>query len=114
MAQLIGINGEEINFDTIRRISFPNFFYCNPNQPLNKNRFKVNKKPFKVNSNDSNLTEVSGFKIRVAGRFYKHQIIPRKTVSGAQRGSLARGVINLVEKARYTNKSKRGSFSITV
>lgn len=114
MAQLIGINGEELNFNQIRQRSFPNFFYCNPNQPQNKNRFKVNKKPFKVVKNNSKFSQVSGFKIRVAGRFYKHRIIPRKTVSVVQRGSLARGVVNLVEKARYTNKSKRGSFSVTV
>jgi hypothetical protein len=27
---------------------------------------------------------------------------------------MARGVINVVDKARYVNKSKRGSFSVTV
>jgi hypothetical protein len=27
---------------------------------------------------------------------------------------MARRVVDLVEKARYTNKSKRGSFSVTV
>ena len=57
---------------------------------------------------------MSGIKIRLGGRTFGQKIIPRKTVQHIQRGSLARGVVKLVEKARYTNKSKRGSFSVTV
>ena len=66
-----------------------------------------------INEN-SNITLPSGYKVKVAGRFYKHKIIPRRTVSSFQKGSMARRVVDLVEKARYVNKSKRGSFSVTV
>lgn len=114
MAQLIGINGEEDDFDRIKNKFIYNFKYRNPN----KSEFKLKSydgfKPFFIKDINSNFTLPSGYKVRVAGRFYKHKIIPRKTVTSMQNGSLARGVVNLVEKARYVNKSKRGSFSITV
>lgn len=57
---------------------------------------------------------LSGIKIKVAGRLLTHRVIPRKTVKIINRGSSASGKINFSDKARYTNKNKRGSFSITV
>jgi len=114
MAQLIGINGEEDKFERIKKSFIYKFFYCNPNMPENMLRFHMKSKPFFISNINSYITQVSGYKMRVAGRFYKHRIIPRKTVSTYQKGTMARGVVNLVEKARYVNKSKRGSFSVTV
>jgi hypothetical protein len=114
MAQLVGINGEELNFERIKTKFFDYYTYCNPNSSENNERFFVNSKPFYVNNNTSPISQLGGYKVRVAGRFYKHRIIPRRTVSSIQRGSMARGVINVVDKARYVNKSKRGSFSVTV
>jgi hypothetical protein len=57
---------------------------------------------------------LSGFKIRVAGRLLTQRVIPRLTVKTIQRGTLARGKAQFVNSARFTNKNKRGSFSITV
>jgi hypothetical protein len=114
MAQLIGISGEEYKFEKIKR----NFIYkFNYNNPKNKSEIRINQTKFKninINNKDSDITLPSGYKVKVAGRFYKHKIIPRRTVSTFQKGSMARRVVDLVEKARYTNKSKRGSFSVTV
>ncbi len=59
-------------------------------------------------------TYLSGFKIRVAGRLLTQRVIPRLTVKTIQRGTLARGKAQFVNSARFTNKNKRGSFSITV
>jgi hypothetical protein len=42
------------------------------------------------------------------------RVIPRKTVKNFTRGSLARGKIIYLETARFTNKNKRGAFSITI
>lgn len=57
---------------------------------------------------------LSGFKIRVAGRLLTQRVIPRLTVKTIQRGTLARGKAKFVDSARFTNKNKRGSFSITI
>src|ERR1700733_7403077 len=57
---------------------------------------------------------LSGVNIRVAGRLLTHRVIPRKTVKAIRRGATATGIINFSDVARYTNKNKRGTFSITV
>jgi len=57
---------------------------------------------------------LSGLKIRVAGRLLTQRVIPRLTVKTIQRGTLARGKAHFVDSARFSNKNKRGSFSITV
>jgi hypothetical protein len=57
---------------------------------------------------------LSGFKIRVAGRLLTQRVVPRLTVKTIQRGTLARGKAQFVDSARFSNKNKRGSFSITV
>jgi hypothetical protein len=57
---------------------------------------------------------LSGFKIRVAGRLLTQRVIPRLTVKTIQRGTLARGKAQFIDSARFSNKNKRGSFSITI
>lgn len=57
---------------------------------------------------------LSGIKIRIAGRLLTHRVVPRKTIKTIRRGALARGKVNFLDVARFTNKNKRGAFSITI
>jgi len=57
---------------------------------------------------------LSGIKIRLAGRLLTQRVIPRLTVKTIQKGTLARGKSNFVNSARFTNKNRRGVYSITV
>ena len=57
---------------------------------------------------------ISGITIKVAGRLMKYKVVPRKTVKIFRRGSSSIGKINYSDISRYTNKNKRGSFTITV
>lgn len=107
LAEIMGINGKLYNFERIAKYLFARALIRNPKLALTD----IDLSP---KSKKSIVSYLSGIKIRVAGRFYKHRIIPRKTVSNAQRGTFARNAANLVETSRYINKSKRGSFSITV
>jgi hypothetical protein len=68
----------------------------------------------KTNKSSIIPSYLSGFKIRVAGRLLTQRVIPRLTVKTIQRGTLARGKAKFVDSARFSNKNKRGSFSITV
>ena len=82
-----------------------------------KNLFKIAK--IKKSNNFINKYSIipsylSGFKIRVAGRLLTQRVVPKLTVKTIQRGTLARGKAQFVDTARFTNKNKRGSFSITV
>ena len=57
---------------------------------------------------------LSGIYIKSAGRIFRQRIIPKKTVRQIQSGSLSKENVLLIEKARFTGKTKRGSYSFTV
>jgi hypothetical protein len=57
---------------------------------------------------------LSGIKIKVAGRLLTQRVIPRKTVKIVSSGAISRNKLMLLETSRFTNKNKRGAFSITV
>ena len=103
----MGLNGKFYKFESLIRQIFPKFIIRNPN---------IAKKFIDLSPKNKNsiASHISGVKLKIAGRFYRHKIIPRKTTSVIQKGTLARGVVNFVETSRYINKSKRGSFCLTV
>jgi hypothetical protein len=70
----------------------------------------------KTNKNKLNIIPafLSGITIKVAGRLLNNKIVPRKTVKTIRRGAVAKGKINYLDVARYTNKNKRGAYSITI
>ena len=57
---------------------------------------------------------LSGINIRIGGRLLTQRIIPRKTVKTIKKGTLSKGKINFLDEARYTNKNKRGAFTLVV
>jgi hypothetical protein len=75
------------------------------------------KNPVKLN-NKNLVTKIpsflSGIKFRIAGRLMTKRVVPRQTLKTIRKGALARGKINYLDEARYTNKNKRGAFSVTV
>jgi hypothetical protein len=79
---------------------------------INKLKLKSITKIFKKSKNIPSA--ISGFNIKVGGRLLTQKSIPRKTVKFISSGSLARGKTILVETARFTNKNKKGAFSLTV
>jgi hypothetical protein len=58
--------------------------------------------------------KLSGIKIKVAGRILTQRVIPRRTVKIVSAGALNKTKSTLIETARFTNKNKRGAFSITI
>jgi hypothetical protein len=57
---------------------------------------------------------LTGLTIKVAGRLMKYKIIPRKTVKIIRRGSSSVGKINYTNFSKYTNKNRRGAFTISI
>lgn len=57
---------------------------------------------------------LSGINIKLAGRTFRQRVIPRMTVKRIQKGSLTNVNVQFIEKARFTGKTRRGSFSFTV
>jgi hypothetical protein len=80
------------------------------------NAILKNKKFSGTKTNKLNIIPafLSGINIKVGGRLLNNRIVPRKTVKTIRRGAVAKGKINYLDVARYTNKNKRGAYSITV
>ena len=57
---------------------------------------------------------LSGISIKIAGRLLTQKIVPRHTKHITRRGTISKGKINFLDIARFTNKNKRGAFSITI
>lgn len=82
--------------------------------PRSLNRYKENETISNIQSKSMIPSFMCGLKVRVGGRLLTQSVVPRRTVSIYQRGCLARGKANFVNTHRFTNKNKRGSYSITV
>lgn len=102
---LVNALGSIVNKIKLRKILnklFKAVVIKNPTRMINRKRFSLVP------------CLLSGLSIKVAGRVMTQRVVPRKTVKFTQKGSLSRTKSIFVENARFTNKNKRGSFSITV
>ncbi len=102
---LVNALGSIVNKIKLRKILnklFKAVVIKNPTRMINRKRFSLVP------------CLLSGLSVKVAGRVMTQRVVPRKTVKFTQKGSLSRTKSIFVENARFTNKNKRGSFSITV
>lgn len=60
------------------------------------------------------LGKTVGISVRIAGRLAKERIKPRMTVTNIQVGSLSKSRVNYIEKFAFTNKNKKGAYTVTV
>ena len=107
VAQIFGLMGKRKSFERILTGYLQAAVIFNPVESLSEVSFTPKYK-------NSIISKLSGVRFRLAGRFYRGKIVPRKTVFNRQVGSLARGAINYVDSSKYINKSKRGSFCVTI
>ena len=70
----------------------------------------------KVNKFDDKMdySYLRGLSVKLGGRLMSQKVIPRKSVENKIRGSLSRAKADYVSTGRFTGKSKRGAFSISV
>ena len=102
LVNLLGIMVKKIKLRIIFRKLFEKAIIKNINKVSDNSKFNIIP------------AFLSGINIKVAGRLMTQKVIPRQTVKIVRRGAAATGKINFSDKARFTNKNKRGSFSITV
>ena len=57
---------------------------------------------------------LTGFNIKIGGRLMKYRVVRKRTVKLVQRGASSIGKVNFTDWARFTNKNRRGAYSITV
>lgn len=94
----------------IRKISFRRI----TRKLFRKTIIKNVKKLFYFNNYNFLPSFLTGMKIKLGGKVLNFRSKSRNTVKIAERGSSSIGKINYTDFARYTNKHKRGSFSISI
>jgi hypothetical protein len=102
LVNALGLIANKIKLRRILKKLFKAVIIKNPTRLINRKRFSVLP------------CIVAGLSVKVAGRLLTQRVIPRRTVKFNQKGSLSRTKSVFIENARFTNKNKRGSFSITV
>jgi hypothetical protein len=110
LANTIGPISDLNPFIKIRRRILKRAKVINPSDV--KNRFINKGSIFGLLSSSPSF--LSGIKISIKGRLLIQKVIPRKTTYNFQKGSLSRAKANFVQTSRFTNKNKRGAYSITV
>lgn len=103
---LLSILINKIQFRIIMQHFFKKAIIKNPNKMTIKNSITI--------TNTKIPSFLSGIHLKIGGRLMTHRVVPKQTNKIIRKGALARGKINFLDKARYTNKNKRGAFSITI
>jgi hypothetical protein len=73
-----------------------------------------NEKGQNVSIHTSTPTVLSGIRIQISGRLATQRVVPKRTISKKQKGGFACTNRNIVEFAQYTNKNKRGAYTVKV
>lgn len=102
LVQILALVMNRIKFNKIKKRVLKGTFSKTPNKWKTKKIFSLDP------------SFLSGIKIKIAGRLLTHRVIPRKTVKLIHKGILARSRVISNDTARFTNKNKRGAYSITV
>lgn len=109
LAKSIGILGNKIR----RRFKYfvnASFKSAKIDNPSNYNRKRNINKSFLHNASSS----ITGIKMKLGGRILAQRIVPRFTSQTFQEGSLTRSNASFVTSSRFTNKNRKGTYSITV
>jgi len=130
LAQLIGLNSNKYNFNRMLKTLFNKaYILTNKNSslfssPLPPPQVEVEGEGNEgINSLNSATptSQLTGIKIKIAGRLATQRIVPKATVKTAYKGSLSsslqgKGKIqnNFVDSAKYTSKNKIGAYTVTV
>lgn len=118
LAQYVAINTKKYNFTRIQRAIFGSLLLPKPKSIASEFLIELEK-----NNSTNNLlidrlipSHITGIMIRLSGRLKTQRSIPRQTVQVAQIGTFSpsKGMKNVIEFASFTDKNKKGAFTVKV
>jgi|ERR1700712_804315 ribosomal protein S3 len=101
LAQFVALNTKKYNFVRIQRIIFSKAAIV---KDTDSNKALASELP----------SHIVGIKIRISGRLVTERSRPRQTVQTAEIGSFVKDNKSIVETALYTDKNKKGAFTVKV
>lgn len=84
------------------------------NEKKNKNSYDVVINGKYLNIHKTMPTVLTGLKVKISGRLITERVYPRKTINKTEIGGFKKTDSNIIDYAIYTNKNKRGSYSVKV
>ncbi len=96
----------------IQQLSLGNNSSINSEKPELK-KIKI-RKILNTKNNYSFPSYLSGMSVKLGGRTFKQRVIPRMTQKRIQIGSLNKSKVLYFDRARFTNKTKKGAYTFTV
>lgn len=104
LAQLLGLNSKRYNFNNLVKKLFKKATIFN----------KITEGERATVLNQSVPAQLTGIKLKIAGRLATQRIVPKATVKTAYKGSFERSKENFVESSTYTAKNKIGAYTVRV
>lgn len=120
LAKLISFNSNQKRFTPLIKLIFKkasiitNSILGTKNKVEGSDFYNVVSGPKKLKIHNSIPTILTGLKIKISGRLITQRVIPKKTISKLEKGGFKKTKINIVDYATYTNKNKRGSYTVKV
>ena len=120
LAKLISFNSNQKRFTPLIKLIFKKASIITNSLKNLKNKaegsdfYNVVSGPKKLKIHNSIPTILTGLKIKISGRLITQRVIPKKTISKLEKGGFKKTKINIVDYATYTNKNKRGSYTVKV
>ena len=118
LAQLIARNSNKYNFNKMLSLLFKKA-YIMTNKTQISNLFSVQATEENSDLETSSIshkapvTQLTGIRVKFAGRLASQKIVPKTTVKTAYKGNLS-GKNNIVDSATFTSKNKIGAYTVTV
>lgn len=117
LSKLIAFNTNKKRFNSIMNLIFKKASIITKTLRT----YKENEEFYNVVSGPNDLkihksipAVLTGLKVKISGRLITQRVIPKRTISKAEKGGFKKTKKSLVDYAIYTNKNKRGSYSIKV
>lgn len=104
LAQFLGLNSKRYNFNNLVKKLFKKATIFN----------KITEGERATVLNQSVPAQLTGIKLKIAGRLATQRIVPKATVKTAYKGSFERSKENFVESSTYTAKNKIGAYTVRV
>jgi hypothetical protein len=117
LSKFIALNTNKKRFNTIMSILYKKAFIITKNlrtENNNKDFYGVVIKGKYINIHKTIPTVLTGLKVQISGRLITERVLPRKTINQREMGGFKKTNSNIIDYAIYTNKNKRGSYSVKV
>jgi hypothetical protein len=117
LAKLIALSSNKRRFTSIMKLILDkaslvtNTFKCYKD---NEDYYNVVSGPNSLKLHKSIPAVLTGLKVKISGRLLTQRVTPKMTISKTEEGGFKKTKKSIVDYAVYTNKNKRGSYSVKV